>query len=274
VILFVLLSTGRLNIKIINRLLLMEMFTIPFIVVAFAATLWITSFFARLMSAKKPNMVWIFAAWLLGVMLSMGVVISLNLFVIDQQIRLTLTYLTPLIVLTIIYRRLNKMDWIAAVTTSITAFSIGVIAVVIVIISLGKPLDKTIINIASEVGLVEEIKPTESLAEVSETEDEAYEEVTLTDQDLLSPQVIAALEKKKIREQKSYIEPTFQVISVRRASGAVGYKIRLAKKNGKVLEGILSEISGGQLIVKQNLHGGMVTMPITLGSVRKLEVYR
>ncbi|MCK5811196.1 MAG: hypothetical protein KAH00_08895 [Cocleimonas sp.] len=252
----------------------MEMFTIPLIIVAFAATLWITSFFARLMSAKKPDMVWIFVAWLLGAMLSIGVIISLSLFVVDKKILVTLTYLTPLIVLTITYRLLNKMDWIAAITTSITAFSIGIIAAVIVIISLGKPLDKTIINLASEVGLVEEINSAESLADMSETEDEAYEAVTLTDQDLLRPQVIAALEKKKIREKKSYIEPKFQVISVRRASGAVGYKIRLAKKNGKVLEGILSKISGGQLIVKQNLQGGMVTMPITLGSVRKLEVYR
>lgn len=249
----------------------MEMFTIPLIIVAFAATLWITSFFARLMSAKKTDMVWIFTAWLLGAMFSIAVVISLNLFVIDKQILVILTYLTPVIVFTIIYRLLNKMDWIAAVTTSITAFSMGIIAAVIVIILLGKPLDKTIINLASEVGLVE--KPMESLADVNE-EDDAEEEVTLTEQSLLSPQVITALERKKIRERKSYIEPTFQVISIRRARGAIGYKIRLAKKNGNVLEGILSNIDGGKLIIKQNLQGGMVTMPITLGSVRKLEVYR
>ena len=249
----------------------MEMFALPLSIVAFVATLWITSFFARLMSAKKPDMVWIFAAWLVGAILSIGVVISLNLFVYDKQVLVALTYLTPLIVFTIIYRFLNKMDWIAAITTNITAFAIGVIATVIVIISIGQPLDKTIISMACDVGLVEEMKPVESLAKADEEESE---ETIITEQDLLSPQVIAALKKKEIRERKSYIEPKFQIISVRRANGAVGYKIRLAKKNGKVLEGVLSKISGGQLIVKQNLQGGVATMPIAMHSVKKLEVYR
>ncbi len=249
----------------------MEMFTLPLSLIAFVATLWITSFFARLMSAKKPELIWIFATWLLGIMISIGVVISLNLFIDDKQLLVALTYLTPLIVLTIIYRLLNKMDWVAAITTNITALAVGLIATVIVIISIGKPLDKTIISMASTIGLVEEIKPVESLAE---SDEEEYEEVILTEQNLLSPQVIAALEKKKIREKKSYIEPKFQVISIRGAKGAIGYKIRLAKNNGKVLEGILSKIRDGQLIVQQNLYGGVATTPIAMGSVKKLEVYR
>ena len=249
----------------------MEMFALPLSLVAFAATLWITSFFARLMSAKKPELIWIFATWLLGIMISIGVVISLNLFIYDKQLLVILTYLTPLIVLTIVYRLLNKMDWLAAITTNVTALAVGVIAAVIVIISIGKPLDKTIISMASDIGLVEEMKPSESLAEA---DGEEYEEVILTDQDLLRPQVIAALEKKKIRDKKSYIEPKFQVISIRRANGAIGYKIRLAKKNGKVLEGVLSKIRGGQLIVQQNLYGGVATTPIAMRSVKKLEVYR
>lgn len=249
----------------------MEMFALPLSLVAFAATLWITSFFARLMSAKKPELIWIFATWLLGIMISIGVVISLNLFIYDKQLLVVLTYLTPLIVLTIVYRLLNKMDWLAAITTNVTALAVGVIAAVIVIISIGKPLDKTIISMASDIGLVEEMKSSESLAEA---DGEEYEEVILTDQDLLRPQVIAALEKKKIRDKKSYIEPKFQVISIRRANGAIGYKIRLAKKNGKVLEGVLSKIRGGQLIVQQNLYGGVATTPIAMRSVKKLEVYR
>ncbi|HFC91350.1 MAG TPA: hypothetical protein ENJ51_00910 [Leucothrix mucor] len=249
----------------------MEMFTLPLSLIAFAATLWITSFFARLMSAKKPELIWIFATWLLGIIISTGVVISLNLFIDDKQLLVALTYLTPLIVLTLVYRLLNKMDWIAAITTNITALAVGLIAAVIVIISIGKPLDKTIISMACDIGLVEEMKPVESLAE---SDEEEYEEVILTEQNLLSPQVIAALEKKKIREKKSYIEPKFQVISIRGAKSAIGYKIRLAKNNGNVLEGILSKIRSGQLIVQQNLYGGVATTPIAMGSVKKLEVYR
>ncbi|MCK5916977.1 MAG: hypothetical protein KAG34_01035 [Cocleimonas sp.] len=250
----------------------MEIFTLPLSLVAFASTLWITSFFARLMSAKKPDMVWIFAAWLLGIMFSISIVISLSLFVFDKHILVALTYLTPLVVFTIIYRFLNKMNWLAAITTNITAFSIGVIATVIVIISIGKPLDKTIISLADDIGLIEEMRPVESLEDADK--EEYKEEATLTDQDLLSPQVIAALEKKKIRDQKSYIEPKFQLISIRRVNGAIGYKIRLSQKNGKVLEGILSKVRGSQLIVEKNLSGGVATTPIAMGSVKRLEVYR
>ena len=251
----------------------MEIFTIPISILAFIITLWITSFFATLMGGKKVDMLWISIAWLMGIIVSIAILIGLNFIILDKTLNIVLTYSIPLIIFTLVYRIVNKMDWAAAITTNITAISMGVIATVIVIISLGKPLDRTIITIASDAGLFD-ASAMNNIA-TAEVNDEDYrDEVLLTDQDLLSQQVIKALERNKKRQQKSYIEPKFQLISLRRANGAIGYKVRLLKNNGKVLEGLLSKIEDEQLIVKQTLQGGIATTPISMRTVKTLEVYR
>ena len=251
----------------------MEMFTIPISILAFIITLWITSFFATLMGGKKVDMIWISIAWLMGSILSVAILVGLNFIILDKTLSIILTYSTPLVIFTLVYKLVNKMDWAAAITTNITAISVGVISTVIVIISLGKPLDRTIIAIASDTGLVN-ASAMDNVA-ITEVEDEDYrEEMVLSDQDLLSPQVINALERNKKRQLKSYIEPKFHLINLRRANGAIGYKVRLSKKNGKVLEGLLSKIEGQQLIVKHTLQGGIATMPISMRMVKTLEVYR
>jgi hypothetical protein len=250
----------------------MEIFTLPISFIAFILTLWITSFFARLMSAKQPSMLWILATWLLGSMLSVAPLVTLRLIVRDASLLIILTYLIPLVIFSIVYRVVNNMDWIAAITTNITAVSIAVISTVIVIIALGKPLDKTIITIASQIGIMKKATENESL--LTKMEEETYDEKTITAKDLLADKVIAALEEQQKRRQQRYIEPQFQIINTKQANGAVGYTIRLVKKNGTLLQGILSNIIDGQLIVKQTLHGGIATTPITMHSIKTLEVYR
>jgi hypothetical protein len=247
----------------------MEMFTIPLSIIAFLATLWITSFLAALMRAKKPEMVWIFTAWIIAIILSAVGIFSLRYLLIDKPVLDVLMYLMPLFIFTFVYRFMNKMNWMAAITTTTTAFSVGVIAVVMLIISLGKPLDKTIINLGSYVGFIDEQVRGKTLNEEIEEESSVFSE-----QELLSPQVRAALKAQKERQQQSYKQRTFKMISTQHANSAVGYKIRLAKKNGKVFEGILRNIQGGQLIIEHRLYGGVATTPISLNSVKKLEVYR
>jgi hypothetical protein len=249
----------------------MEMFTIPLSLIALLVTLWITSFFARLMSAKKPCMVWIFIAWITGSILSVAAIISLNLLTLSNPVHLILIYLVPLLIFTLVYRLLNKMDWIAAITTNITSFSMGVIAIVIVIISLGKPLDQTIILLASKVGLVNSVTSAEVIA-ASDNEEE-IEGTVFTDQDLLRPMVISALKQQKKRQQKNYIEAKFNIMSIRRAKDAIGHTIRLSKKNGTVLEGVLRQITDEQFILQQTVQGGIATTPITMKSVKTLAVY-
>ncbi len=249
----------------------MEMFEIPFSILAFLITLWITSFFATLMGAKKADTVWVLMAWSVSLLLSIVVLVGLNFIGLDQTITLVLTYFIPFVIFTFVYKVLNKMNWAAAITTNITVISVGVIAMVMVIISVGKPLDKTIISLASDAGL---LLDNTSIITVAEEEEEYEEEVLLTDQDLLSEKVIAALERQKKKREQAYNAPKFQLVSVQRANGAIGYRVRLLRNNGHVLEGLLSTIENEEFIVKQTLQGGVATIPIAISSVKKLEVYR
>ena len=250
----------------------MEMFEIPFSILAFLITLWITSFFATLMGAKKADTVWVLMAWSVSLLLSIVVLVGLNFIGLDQTITLVLTYFIPFVIFTFVYKILNKMNWVAAITTNITVISVGVIATVMVIISVGKPLDKTIISLASDTGL---LLDNTNMAVLDEEEEYEYEEEELlTDQDLLSEKVIAALERQKKRREQAYNAPKFQLISVQRANGAIGYRVRLLRNNGHVLEGLLSTIENEEFIVKQTLQGGVATTPIAISSVKKLEVYR
>jgi hypothetical protein len=175
-------------------------------------------------------------------------------------------YIIPLFIFTIVYRFFNKMNWMAALTTTITAFSVGIILMVIVIISLGKPLDKTIVTMAIKVGFVAENSSDETISEDFE------EEIIFSEQELLSPEVKMALGKQK--KEEGYKKRSFHFISLKKANGVIGYKIRLVKINGKVFEGILSDIESGQLIIEHRLYGGVATTPIAMNSVKKLEVYR
>jgi len=246
----------------------MEMFTIPLSIIAFLITLWVTSFLAGLMRAKKPQMVWIFMAWITATLLSIVGIFSLRYLLIDKLIIEVLMYLIPLSLFTFIYRFMNKMNWMAAITTTTTAFSVAIIAVVMLIIALGKPLDKTIITMASTVGFIEEQFVEKTVSE------ELEESEVFSEQELLNPQVRTALEAQKERQQQSYKQLTFKRISTQQAKSAIGYKIRLAKINGKVFEGTLSNIQHGQLIIEHRLYGGVATTPIALNSVKRLEVYR
>ncbi len=250
----------------------MEMFAIPISILAFLITLWITSFFAILMGAKQANMIWVLAAWLIGGILSATVLVGLNLnfLVLDKMTCVLLSYFIPFVIFTFIYKFLNKMDWLAAIVTNITVIALAVITTVIVIITLGKPLDKTIVSLASDLGLVD----TTAIATEAVVEEDYQEEAILSDQDLLSDKVILALERQQKQQRQSYSKPKLQFLSLKRANSAIGYKIRLLRNNGKTLEGLLSSIEGEQLIVQQTLHGGIATTPILMSLVKKLEVYR
>ena len=255
----------------------MEMLTLPLSVAAFAATLWVTSFFARLLHAKKADMAWIALSWLVVLILSIAMLAGIKILAVDKYLEVVGMIFVPFLSFTLAYKIVNKMNWAAAITTNVITVAVGVIAVVLTIISLGKPLERTLTELATTVGLVDELAIDNT--EVSELDavDEMEEEIidpVLRDADLLGSTVATALKNQEKRASKSYVEPKFRLISVRSARGAVGYKIRLLKNNGKVIEGALSKIRNGELIIKQNLYGGIATTPISINTVKKLEVYR
>lgn len=254
----------------------MDILTLPLSIIAFIATLWITSFFAQLLHAKKSDMVWIALSWLVAVIISIAMLLGVKLLVIDPYLEVAAMYFLPLLSFTLVYKIVNKMNWGAAITTNVIAITVGAIAVVVTIISSGKPLEKTLTEIATAAGFVDDVivdNTTVSSNDIDDTEKE-FMDAILTDVDLLSPKVAAALKTQKKREAKSYKEPEFQLISLRRASGAIGYTIRLLQNNGEIVEGSLRKIRGGELIVKQNIYGGTAITPISMSSVKKLEVYR
>lgn len=252
----------------------MEILIIPISIVAVAITLWLTSFFAKLMHAKKGDIVWIAVALLLGIALSAGVIIAARLFIYDDLQQKIVMFASPFLIFIILHKLVNGMDWAGAFTTHITALSVGVIAFVVAVIAMGKPIDKTVLELASQAGFYE--APTEVSADVAATDEleESEEEPTYTEKDLLNPKVAKALERQEKLIQRDYRPARFRVISTSNARGAIGYKVRLSQNTGKIMEGSLTSVDAGQLILKQNLHGGIATTPIAINSINKLEVYR
>ncbi len=253
----------------------MEMLTLPLSIAAFGVTLWITSFFATLLSAEKAGLEWIAVSWLIAGAVTAAALFGVNILALDKYLEVAALLFIPLVTFTLTYKLVNKMNWTAAITTNVVAVAVAIIATVSTIIVLGKPLDKTLMEIASSVGLVDKVV-AEDIA-VSESDDEYEEEVidpVFKETDLLSPKVATALEQQKKREEKYYKEPKFRVINIRHVNGAVGYKIRLSQNSGKVIEGSLRNVRGGELIIQRNLYGGVATIPIAMNTVKKLEVYR
>ena len=165
----------------------MEMLTLPLSLVAFAATLWVTSFFAQQLHAKKADMAGIALSWLIATIASVVMLFGITLLAIDKYLAVAAMYFLPLLSFTLVYKMVNKMNWGAAITTNIIAIAVGVIAVVVTIISSGKPLEKTLTEIATTVGLVDEVVVDNNTA-VSENDvgkvEEELVDIILTDADL------------------------------------------------------------------------------------------
>ncbi|MCF6206973.1 MAG: hypothetical protein L3J47_08815 [Sulfurovum sp.] len=217
----------------------MEMLTIPLSIAAFVATLWITSFFAKQLHAKNAGLEWVALSWLIAGIASVAMLVGIDILALDKYLEVAAMYFLPLVIFTVAYKAVNKMNWAAAVTTNVIAMTVATIAIVLTIVVSGKPLEKTLAGLASTAGLVDKVAVDSmdvSTLDREESDDDDIELVSITDADLLSPKVAAALESQKQKEKRSYKEPKFRLISVRNASGAVGYKIRLLQIMGKPTE--------------------------------------
>ncbi|MCK5902934.1 MAG: hypothetical protein KAG28_07270 [Cocleimonas sp.] len=256
----------------------MAMFTIPLYLLAFVITLWITSFFARLLHAEKPDMAWVLLVWVFGIGLSFGILFGFKSIVTDKLFLLLASYSIPFLILTLSYKFINKMNWAGAITTNITAIAVGIISTVIMIVLLGKPLDSTIIHLASRVGLAQDVPVAEEKERTIDQSIDIDHDIVpvLKDKDLLNPHVIVALKRQQNANELSYKGRKFQPISIRRVNEIVGYTIRIEKVGGSVWEGSLNKVEekGGELVIKIILAGGTATAPIAISSITKLEVYR
>lgn len=289
------------------------------IVAALGITLWLISYIAKMLSAKRPGIGWIFLAWITGGILSALVVTPIGFFAseIDPTILFIATLGLSFVISSAAYKFINQMGWGGAFTTNIASYVIGLVTFVIAIILSGNSLKQTFdtITIAAQknatmVGsfarndishdilLYQESTKEES--EVSDRENENNEYANggdfNNDNDIANDLENAAatenqdeylepefkendlLPKKLVRQnqakEKPYVSPKYHVVRIDRINSLLGREIRIKKSNGKVVAGSLQRIRGKDAVVKQRIHGGEAIIPVSLATIRKLEVYR
>ena len=99
-----------------------------------------------------------------------------------------------------------------------------------------------------------------------EDEDPQFSEL-----DFLPP---GAAKEAKSKKANVYVEPKFRVVSIGSISSAVGRPIRIQKKNGNTITGSLKGINGNEAVIVQRLSSGEAVTPISIATIKKLEVYR
>lgn len=278
------------------------------LIAAFGITLWLVSYIAKMLHAKRPGMGWIFLAWLAGGILAALAVIPISIYAkdIDPNILFISTLVLLFIISSAAYKFINQMGWGGAFTTNIASSVIGIVALVMAIVLSGNSLTDTYntINIAAQknasmasamaggdfsqelasdpsdsTSISDQLlmdnesdnntngEDNESLANTVEDDDI---EPSFKETDLLPKRVVKQIEAK----QKPYVSPKYHVVRIGKLNALVGRSIRIHKSNGKVVAGSLQKIRGSNAVVKQRIHGGVAEIPVSIASIRKLEVYR
>ena len=261
----------------------MEMLTFPILIVAVLITLWLTSHIAKQLHARHWKMPVIFGSWVVGFIFSMASLILLDVLTLEPMLKLGLQIGLPLFFTTLAYVLFTQLGATSAFTTNIAGLFIGLILSVVTIVSLGLPVEKTFAS-ASELftstksqitSMItgKEVIPTLAEAEIEaevESEEDVVEKVYTT-HDYLTPEAQAAMEKQK---NKVYTDPHFRDMSIYNARRAIGMRVRVSWKSGKVSKGKLDAVQGGDLIVTLRRKEGVAQVPIAMSSLKKLEVYR
>ncbi|MCF6190562.1 MAG: hypothetical protein L3J51_08785 [Cocleimonas sp.] len=270
---------------------------------ALIVTLVVVSKVAKMLLAKRYSMEWILLASLVGAAFAAVAYVLVSTFVkgVEPMAMLILSISVMFIASSVAFKFINKMSWSGAVTTNVASIAVGLIAVTAAVVLNGKSFNETLATVNMTVidkvsmaqNVAEDIKDGEmSLQSFEESAgeelvDENGEEVLAKDSmeesftDGLEPKITenqlippAALQEIKKREKKVYIEPKYRVISVGSIHSVVGKPIRVLKRNGKVIAGSLKKINGSDAYVAQRMSTGVATTPISIATIRKLEVYR
>ena len=263
----------------------MEMLTFPVIIAIFLVTLFLTSHIAKQVHGKYWKMPMIFVSWLVGGIFAFLTFVSFDLLPIgdlDPTVISFLKYSLPLLVATIIFMLLIRVDFMGALTVNIAGLFISLILSVTAIVVLGHSIEKTMAtgNIAlqtAKANVVAMIKgepvDQEALAALSPVEVEEVEELdpVYTNKDFLTPAAQKALEAQ---EARVYTDPRYRVINVLSARRVIGKRVRASWKGGKVSVGKLEGVQGGDLIMSMRRKEGTAQVPIAMSSLKKLEVYR
>jgi hypothetical protein len=246
---------------------------------------------AKMLHAKRFDFGWIVLASVTSGIVALLASFGLGLFVegLDPMVMLGLTLAVMFIVSSAAFKFINQMSWGGAITTNIANMVIGVAGLTAAIVLNGGSLTKTIndLNITAKknTAVMESVAHgdmralTESGIETAETgalpEDEVMDddglEPLVTELDLLPKGTVAALKKK---EQKIYTEPRYQVVNISSIRSLVGKSVKIHKKSDKIFEGTLKRVSGNNAVINLRIGNGYADTPISLATIRKLEVYK
>ncbi|PWQ94590.1 hypothetical protein [Leucothrix arctica] len=263
----------------------MEMLTFPVIIAVFLVTLFLTSHIAKQVHGKYWKMPVVFMSWVVGGLLAFLALVSIDVLPVaelDPTIILVLKYALPFLVSTIVLMVLVRLDFMSAFTVNAAGLFIGLILAVVAIVSLGHSIESTvntgnIVLQTAKANVVSMItgKPVnqEALAKLSpvEVEEEIELEPVYTTKDFLPPSAQKALE---VKEQKIYTQPHYRDINVLNARRVIGKRVRASWRDGKVSVGKLEAVEGGDLIVSLRREEGIAQVPISMSSLKKLEVFR
>lgn len=267
------------------------------LVLAFAITLFLVSKIAKMMHAKRPDIGWVLLAMIVGMIFAAGALAALKLLVqdLDPIVMLIISLLTVLIASSAAFKIINKMSWSGAITTNIANVMIGLITGVLAVVINGESIQETVDKVSSTArnsndivavinsdqgAINEQVDESQIEAELAQDEmsmddqeaalDEDAEPV-IREIDLIPP---SAAKQILANKNKVYKEPKFHVITLGDIQTAVGYKIRIKKKNGTTIVGSLKRISGNDAVISRRLASGEAITPIAKASIRQLEVYR
>lgn len=260
----------------------MEMLTFPILIATFLLTLWLTSHLARQLHARHWKMPSIFAAWVVGLLFTFASLVLVDVLNLDQPIKLVVQIFLPILFTTLAYVLFTQLGAGSAFTINVAGLFIGLILSVVVIVVLGMPLNKTMLagqvmfeNAKSSVitMITGKAHKKTSVANVmaSEAVEEEEIEPVYTSRDLLPD---AARKSFEEAGKKIYTKPHYRNMSIFNARRAVGMKVRASWKNGTVSMGKLEAVHGGDLIVTLRRKEGVAQVPISMSSLKKLEVYR
>ena len=263
----------------------MEMLTFPVAIAIFLITLFLTSHIAKQLHGKNWKMPAIFMSWVVGGIFAFLAVVALDVLPIaelDPTVILVIKYALPILLSTIVFMLLVRLDFMSAFTVNAAGLFIGLILSVAGIVSLGHSIEQTVTtgNIALQTAKANVVsmitgKPVDkaALAKLEPVEVEEYEEVepVYTTKDFLPPSAQKALEKK---EGTIYTQPHYRNINVLNARRVIGKRVRASWRDGKVSVGKLEAVEGGDLIVSLRREEGIAQVPISMTSLKKLEVYR
>jgi len=263
------------------------------IIAAIGITLFLVSYIAKMLLAKRPGMGWVFLAWITGGILATVAMIPLGMFAteLDPQVLFIVTLVLSFIISSAAYKYINQMGWGGAFTTNIASTVIGMITFVAVILVNGHSIQGTLESFeqlakqkeAVSGALAEGDFTVDSLSvAVQATEEEfADSEDNLADADEEMEPVFKEndlLPKGAVREQqakqKPYVAPKYHVVSIGKIGSYIGRPIRVNRTNGKTIKGALVAIRGNSAVIKRRIHNGLATTPIALSTISKLEVYR